>query len=174
MSDGTPKPSGLAAKVDKKRKRQAEDSKPNDAKPTGSNSEGPNKKRKGGKNFNDRKNKGKGKGKKDEKGKSDQKPAKKEPADTKVTETKGGIDEAIGKMDGRLLADHFVQKARRHNKELSAVELSDLSVPGKLGVSNTGDWSTDGNRFRVPGYVVVRSDPISGAASCVPEGVQPE
>ncbi|TPR05021.1 exodeoxyribonuclease III (xth) family protein [Aspergillus niger] len=57
------------------------------------------------------------------------KPAKKEPADTKVTETKGGIDEAIGKMDGRLLADHFVQKARRHNKELSAVELSDLSVP---------------------------------------------
>ncbi|BCS05062.1 uncharacterized protein AKAW2_80863S [Aspergillus luchuensis] len=129
MSDGTPKPSALAAKVDKKRKRQAEDSKPNDAKPTGSTSEGPNKKHKGGKNFNDRKGKGKGKGKKDDKGKLGEKPAKKEPADTKVTETKGGIDEAIGKMDGRLLADHFLQKAKRHNKELSAVELNDLSVP---------------------------------------------
>jgi protein CMS1 len=45
-------------------------------------------------------------------------------------ERKGGMDEAIGKMDGRLLADHFVQKAKRHNKELTAVELSDLSVPG--------------------------------------------
>lgn len=174
MSDGTPKLSALAAKVDKKRKRQAEDSKPNDAKPTGSTSEGPNKKHKGGKNFNDRKGKGKGKGKKDDKGKSGEKPAKKEPADTKVTETKGGIDEAIGKMDGRLLADHFLQKAKRHNKELSAVELNDLSVPGKLGISDIEDWSTDGNRFRLPGYVVVRTDPISGAASCVPEVVQPE
>ena len=33
-------------------------------------------------------------------------------------------------MDGRLLGDYFAQKAKRHDKELSAVELSDLSVPG--------------------------------------------
>ncbi|KAL1998604.1 hypothetical protein VTN02DRAFT_5908 [Thermoascus thermophilus] len=32
-------------------------------------------------------------------------------------------------MDGRLLADYFGQKAKRHNKELTAMELNDLYVP---------------------------------------------
>lgn len=41
-----------------------------------------------------------------------------------------GIDEAIGKMDGRLLADYFAQKAKRQNKDLTAVELDDIFVPG--------------------------------------------
>jgi hypothetical protein len=41
-----------------------------------------------------------------------------------------GIDEAIGKMDGRLLADFFAKKAKRHDKDLTAVELDDIYVPG--------------------------------------------
>ena len=45
-------------------------------------------------------------------------------------ESRADIDDSIGKMDGRLLADHFVQRAQKLAKELSAVELSDLSVPG--------------------------------------------
>lgn len=32
-------------------------------------------------------------------------------------------------MDGRLLADYFCQQAKRHNKELTAMELNDLYVP---------------------------------------------
>lgn len=48
----------------------------------------------------------------------------------KTQDRKGGIDESIGKMDGRLLADYFVQRAKKLDKELSTVELSDLSVPG--------------------------------------------
>lgn len=44
-----------------------------------------------------------------------------------------GIDESIGKMDGRLLADYFAQKAKRQNKELTAVELDDVYVPGMYG-----------------------------------------
>ncbi|KAL2816904.1 U3-containing 90S pre-ribosomal complex subunit-domain containing protein [Aspergillus granulosus] len=120
MSSEVSNPSGLAAKVNKKRKRQSEEplkqNKPGAPKPIGNASEGPkDKKRKHGKNKKD---------KKDQEDKP--KVARGEPL---VKERKGGMDEAIGKMDGRLLADHFVQKAKRHNKELTAVELSDLSVP---------------------------------------------
>ncbi|KAL4805484.1 U3-containing 90S pre-ribosomal complex subunit-domain containing protein [Aspergillus unguis] len=122
MSAEPKNPTGLAAKMDKKRKRQAEEpsarqSKPGAPnKPTSAGSEGPkNKKRKGGK------------GKKDKNDQADKPKAPRgEPLEK---ERKGTVDEAIGKMDGRLLADHFVQKAKRHNKELTAVELSDLSVP---------------------------------------------
>ncbi|PLB52363.1 hypothetical protein P170DRAFT_402452 [Aspergillus steynii IBT 23096] len=131
----TPNPSGLAAKVDKKRKRQAEDSTSKENKAESAPTEkadGPSKK----KQKNDKK-KGKGKGKGDKKDKkpkddgaeADKPKPKPKTNDSKETEVKGSVDEAIGKMDGRLLADHFVQKAKRHNKELTAVELSDLSVP---------------------------------------------
>ncbi|KAB8207403.1 U3-containing 90S pre-ribosomal complex subunit [Aspergillus parasiticus SU-1] len=122
MSTEAAKSSGLSAKIDNKRKRQAEESSKQAGAATG-NADGPsNKKRKNGKSKPK-------KGGKDKKDKPQQDASEKEQRDTKQTETKGGIDEAIGKMDGRLLADHFMQKAKRHNKELTAVELSDLSVP---------------------------------------------
>lgn len=132
----TPNPSGLAAKVDKKRKRQAEESSSKETKADSAPSEkadGPSQK----KQKNDKK-KGKGKGKNDKKGtkakgdgnEGDKPKPKPKTNDSKETEEKGSVDEAIGKMDGRLLADHFLQKAKRHNKELTEVELGDLSVPG--------------------------------------------
>jgi protein CMS1 len=126
MSGEAKTPTGLAAKVDKKRKRQAEDSSKqskSDAhnKSTNATSERPkNKKRKNVKNKQEQADKPKA--------------PRGEPLEK---ERKGTVDEAIGKMDGRLLADHFVQKAKRHNKELSAVELSDLSVPGMAGSSSS-------------------------------------
>ncbi|KAL3483653.1 U3-containing 90S pre-ribosomal complex subunit-domain containing protein [Aspergillus germanicus] len=122
MSSNAPTSSGLAAKVNKKRKRQAEEppkqNKTGASKLTSNASEGPkDKKRKQGKNKKE---------KKDMVQEDKPKVIRGEPL---AKERKGGMDEAIGKMDGRLLADHFVQKAKRHNKELTAVELSDLSVP---------------------------------------------
>ncbi|KKK14343.1 hypothetical protein AOCH_001060 [Aspergillus ochraceoroseus] len=118
MSGETATPSGLAAKVDKKRKRHAEESsketKAAASKPTGDVSEGHQKKKK-------RKN-----GNKKTEDTDKPKMIRGEPLEK---ERKGGMDESIGKMDGRLLADHFAQKAKRHNKELTAVELSDISVP---------------------------------------------
>lgn len=39
------------------------------------------------------------------------------------------VDESISKMNEQILADHFLQKAKVHNKDLTAVELSDMSVP---------------------------------------------
>ncbi|KAI9376259.1 U3-containing 90S pre-ribosomal complex subunit-domain containing protein [Aspergillus egyptiacus] len=121
MSGEAATPSGLAAKVDKKRKRQAAETSKQDKgrapnKSTGGPSEGPkNKKRKHGK------------GKKAQKDTDDKPKAVR--GEPQQKEREAGLDEAIGKMDGRLLADHFVQKAKRHNKELTAVELNDLSVP---------------------------------------------
>jgi protein CMS1 len=125
MSSDAPTSSGLAAKVNKKRKRQAEEppkqNKTGASKLTSNASEGPkDKKRKQGKNKKE---------KKDTDQEDKPKVIRGEPL---AKERKGGMDEAIGKMDGRLLADHFVQKAKRHNKELTAVELSDLSVPGMV------------------------------------------
>lgn len=126
--------SGLSAKVDKKRKRQVEDS---DAVPSNGTTtatatattttpvaaaDGPSKKK--------QKNKQKFKEKKKlQKAKEQEQQGDDE--DGKGGQRKDGIDESIGKMDGRLLVDHFAQKAKRHNKELSAVELNDLSVPGE-------------------------------------------
>lgn len=40
------------------------------------------------------------------------------------------INESIGLMDSRLLADYLAQKARKLNKDLTAVELNDLYVSG--------------------------------------------
>lgn len=85
--------------------------------------------------FNERRNKY-DKNKKDKNtgkggGKGGKEDAKKAAAGTaQKQDREDAFDESIGKMDGQLLADHFLQKAKRHNKDLTAVELSDMSIPG--------------------------------------------
>ncbi|PYI25098.1 hypothetical protein BP00DRAFT_410335 [Aspergillus indologenus CBS 114.80] len=161
MSDGNAKPSGLAA-MDKKRKRQAEESNSKteqQTKSTGNNaSDGPkNKKRKDNSKGKFDKKKGGSKGK-DNKDKPKQ---PKQPQETKATEVKGSIDEAIGKMDGPLLADHFAQKVRRHNKEITAVELSDLSVPDSAFL-DTSSFESARNLENLPAFLKAFS-PEKGA-----------
>jgi protein CMS1 len=129
MSAEPPKSSGLSAKVDKKRKREAEESKENKAAAPSAGAEGPNKKRKDNKNKGGKNDKKDKKNRKDKKDKKDKPQQNAEPKDPKVTESKGSINEDIGKMDGGLLADHLMQKSKRHNKNLTSVELSDLSIP---------------------------------------------
>ncbi|KAJ5639716.1 Protein CMS1 [Penicillium longicatenatum] len=103
-----PAPKGLSAKLDKKRKRQADDAKQDkpDTAPAAApaaSADGPSKKKRKGK--------------------------KKQPQeDANAQDRKNGIDESIGRMDGKLLADYFAQRAQKLDKELSAVELNDLSV----------------------------------------------
>lgn len=41
-----------------------------------------------------------------------------------------GVDEAIAKMDGQLLSDYLVQKAKRFEKYLTSVELEDRCISG--------------------------------------------
>ncbi|KAI3228419.1 hypothetical protein DTO012A9_4620 [Penicillium roqueforti] len=107
MAD-TNAPQGLSNKLQNKRKRQADDAALKQEKPeAGTPAEGSSKKKQ-------KKNKNK---------------KKQAEHDEHQSTRKDGIDESIGKMDGRLLGDHFAQKAKRHEKELSAVELSDLSIP---------------------------------------------
>lgn len=153
-------PKGLSAKLDKKRKRQAEEStkqdKPETA-PAGASA--------GGDESNKKKRK---------KNKNKKQPEQ----DGKSQDRKGGIDESIGKMDGGLLADYFAQRAQKLDKELSAVELSDLSVPGMYKVSQISfHWlfgDTDWCRFCFPRHHIVFGLQNSGQASRFPQDIQPE
>ncbi|KAL4973766.1 U3-containing 90S pre-ribosomal complex subunit-domain containing protein [Aspergillus desertorum] len=142
---------GPAAKLDKKRKRQAEEpSSSKQSKPDvpntstgGGSSEGPkNKKRKNGKGKKERK---------DQINQTDKpKAIRGQPLER---ERKGiSVNEAIGKMDTRLLADHFVQKAKRHNKELTAVELSDLSVP-EAAFLDTSSFTSPRTLEKLPDFL---------------------
>ncbi|KAL1959603.1 hypothetical protein VTO42DRAFT_1638 [Malbranchea cinnamomea] len=63
-----------------------------------------------------------------------------------------GINEAIGKMDGRLLADYFAQKAKRHNKDLTAVELDDIYVP-ESAFLDTSSWESKRTLENLPSFL---------------------
>jgi protein CMS1 len=87
--------------------------------------------------FNERGSKHDKKNKKDNNaGKGGKENAKRPAGTPKQQNHDEAFDESIGKMDGQLLADHFLQKAKRHNKDLSAVELGDMSIPGTYIASN--------------------------------------
>lgn len=108
----TPKPGSSTKDQEKKRKRD-------DSEKTAQNG----KKQKGwnkDKKFN--KNNSKNKDKK----KDDKKPTSKT---AQQPDREEAVDESISKMNEQLLADYFMQKAKAHNKDLTAVELSDMSVP---------------------------------------------
>ncbi|KAJ5710822.1 Protein CMS1 [Penicillium malachiteum] len=112
---------GLAGKLEKKRKRQIDESTKQDRSdasstvPPANSTNGQNKKkRKKAKN-------------------SSNQPGQ----DVKMQDRKDGIDESIGKMDGRLLSDYFAQRAQKLNKELSAVELNDISVSDSAFLDTT-------------------------------------
>lgn len=111
---------GPPAKTEKKRKRQAEDhSEEYKSKPAQTNTksgDGPSKKKqKKGKNKSHQKKNQKQQGEQDTK---------------KEQQREHAVDESIAMMDGRLLADHFAQKAQKLNKELTTVELNDLCISG--------------------------------------------
>ncbi|KAJ5726388.1 Protein CMS1 [Penicillium malachiteum] len=107
------KQTGLAGKLEKKRKRQIDESTKQDRSDASSNVAPAN--------STNGLNKKKRKKAKHSSGQPGQ--------DVKMQDRKDGIDESIGKMDGRLLSDYFAQRAQKLNKELSAVELNDISVP---------------------------------------------
>jgi hypothetical protein len=53
--------------------------------------------------------------------------------DESALDTDLGVNQAIGYMDARLLADHVAQRTKRFRPELSLVESEDIHVPGMLG-----------------------------------------
>lgn len=46
-------------------------------------------------------------------------------------DVEASINTAIGRMDGRLLADYVAQRTKRFGNELSLVELEDRYLPGQ-------------------------------------------
>lgn len=54
--------------------------------------------------------------------------------DDELLDTELGLNTLFNKMDNQLLADHLAQKLGRFGTELSAVEISDMTVPGKTHI----------------------------------------
>jgi len=50
-------------------------------------------------------------------------------------DVQSGINNAIGRMDGRLLADYVAQRTKRFGGDLSLVELEDRHIPGEQNVT---------------------------------------
>ncbi|KAJ5162350.1 Protein CMS1 [Penicillium capsulatum] len=127
---------GLSAKLDKKRKRQAEESTKQE-KPDTAAAAAPAT--------------GDGQSKRSKKLKKNKKKAQAE-QDVTSQDRKDGIDESIGKMDGRLLADYFAQRAKKLDKEISAVELGDLSVPDSVFL-DTSSFSEKRSLENLPAFL---------------------
>lgn len=87
--------------------------------------------------------------------------------DFDLSDKKDGIDESIGKMDSRLLADFFAQQAQKHNNELTSVELDDLCIPRMFlattsvltltdteqAFANTSSWNQPRNQENLPTFL---------------------
>ncbi|KAM5452464.1 Protein cms1 [Microsporum audouinii] len=80
----------------------------------------------------------------------------------KVMGKDGGIDESIGKMDGKLLGDYFVQRVKRHNKNLTAVELDDFYIP-EHAFLDTSSWDSSRELETMPSFLKAFS-PEKGAS----------
>ncbi|EFR02544.1 hypothetical protein MGYG_05541 [Nannizzia gypsea CBS 118893] len=80
----------------------------------------------------------------------------------KVMGKDGGIDESIGKMDGKLLGDYFVQRVKRHNKNLTAVELDDFYIP-EHAFLDTSSWESSRELDNMPSFLKAFS-PEKGAS----------
>lgn len=50
--------------------------------------------------------------------------------DDEALDAEAGVNHAIGYMDSKLVADHVAQRTRRHQPDLSMVEVEDLYIPG--------------------------------------------
>ncbi|KAI5293232.1 hypothetical protein KEM52_005730 [Ascosphaera acerosa] len=76
--------------------------------------------------------------------------------DSEVKQKVEDIDDAIGKMNGPLLADHFAKQAKKHNKDLTAVELNDLYVP-ESAFRDTSSWQDTRNLANLPSFLKSQS-----------------
>ncbi|KAL1972286.1 hypothetical protein VTN31DRAFT_7505 [Thermomyces dupontii] len=79
------------------------------------------------------------------------------------------VNEAIGKMDARLIADHLLQKAKRHNKDLTAVELSDMMVSQQAFLDTTA-FESPRTLDQLPAFLKAHSRDNGSHLSKAPEG----
>ncbi|KAI1919201.1 Protein cms1 [Ophidiomyces ophidiicola] len=68
------------------------------------------------------------------------------------TEKTGDINTAVGRMDGKLLADYFAQKAKRRNKDLTAIELDEIYVP-EYAFLDTSSWQSPRTLTSLPSFL---------------------
>ncbi|PGH26708.1 hypothetical protein AJ80_01654 [Polytolypa hystricis UAMH7299] len=88
--------------------------------------------------------------------------------DAKDSGKKAGIDESIGKMDGRLLADFFAQQAQSQNSELTTMELDDIYVPEQAFL-DTSSWQSSRNLENLPSFLKAHVPKKGASLSIAPE-----
>ncbi|KAI9655842.1 MAG: hypothetical protein M1821_005277 [Bathelium mastoideum] len=89
------------------------------------------------------------------------KKAKSNASEDHASGERNGVNEAIGHMDGNLLADHIAQCIKRFEPDLSSVELEDRYVPGNLVlywllVVRSGTKDTDSRHYQNAQYTIRR------------------
>ncbi|KAL8954006.1 MAG: hypothetical protein Q9222_000167 [Ikaeria aurantiellina] len=62
------------------------------------------------------------------------------------------IDQSIGKMDNRLLADHLAQRNKKFSEKLSIVELGDMQVP-ENAILDTSTWERERSIEGLPEFL---------------------
>ncbi|KAL8972507.1 MAG: hypothetical protein Q9183_000518 [Haloplaca sp. 2 TL-2023] len=63
------------------------------------------------------------------------------------------IDDAIGKMDNRLLADYVAQRSKRFGQHLSLVELEDMHIP-EAAILDSSEWSGERRLQSLPDFLL--------------------
>ena len=58
-------------------------------------------------------------------------------------DTELGVNTSFARMDNQLLADHLLQKLTRFGADLSPVEVSDMTIPGKATLPFEGDYEIE-------------------------------
>ncbi|KZF24270.1 hypothetical protein L228DRAFT_245179 [Xylona heveae TC161] len=67
-------------------------------------------------------------------------------------DTENGVNAALGKMDGSLLADYVAQRTKRFEGELSLVELEDRRLPEKA-IRDTTSWEKPRTTATLPDFL---------------------
>ncbi|KAI5283631.1 hypothetical protein KEM54_001976 [Ascosphaera aggregata] len=86
----------------------------------------------------------------------------------KATEMTEDIDESIGKMNGPLLADFFAKQTKRHNRELTDVELNDMYIPG-VAFKDTSSYQEPRNLSNLASFLEKQLPKEGKTLSVAPE-----
>ncbi|KAM0381733.1 hypothetical protein ACHAPY_004894 [Fusarium culmorum] len=72
--------------------------------------------------------------------------------DDELLDTALGVNTLFTKMDNQLLADHLAQKLTRFGSDLSAIEISDMTVSANA-IKNTTEWQEPRTLDKFPSFL---------------------
>lgn len=73
-------------------------------------------------------------------------------AEDEEIDTEAGLNTAFSKMDSQLLSDYVAQRTRKHDKDLSTVELEDKYIKASY-IADTTSWGKKRNLDNLPSFL---------------------